>query len=137
MRVKHRLQVRGDSLFRVNIFWSIKEAIAQLHTVLVDKILAAGIDHETYEEVTRERVVDPETHESRLVVTKTVTKLIPRKAQWLAWYMERNHADFRLNKQVAVAETGNTPEEDLYIMEGLTLGIATKAPKDNTDEGQQ
>ena len=114
---------------------SIKEAIAELQTVLVDRIIAAGLQHETYEEVTRERVVDPETHESKLVVTKTVTKLIPRKWQANAWYMERANPDFRLNRQPEVAETGNTPEEDLYIMHALSTGQVTKVPKEDNDAG--
>lgn len=112
------------------VYLAFRQAEAELNMELLDGIKKAGLEDEDYCEVTLERNKFTGEVQVKRIQSKRRTK------QWnaAAWLLERSNPDYRLNNDAIGGAEEQTLDEDLYMIDALSSGRATKIEKDIPEE---
>lgn len=105
-----------------------KEALAELAVELMAAVKKAGTQDDNFNEILLER----DRFSGQMVLKRVQNKTKPKDWKAGAWLLERLLPEFKLNYEKPSKEDNQSQQEDLYMIDALTLGIAERV-EDNED----
>lgn len=104
---------------------ALQEARLSVERELLESLLRAATQRDSYVETTEYETVDENGQVVGYSKRTKQERVIPPQWKASAWLLERLNSDFCLSKkQEEKEDKGNTPEQDLLMMDGTSTGEA-------------
>lgn len=110
---------------------ALQEARLSVEKELLESLLKAATQRDSYTETTEYETIDEHGQVVGYSKRTKQEKVIPPQWKASAWLLERLNSDFCLSKkQDEKEEQGNTPDQDLLMMDGTSTGEARSVTQD-------